>query len=97
MPWPEAQGVIACLCVIQGQQPVRVASHAGGDWQMYCAWDRHDFNDPSVLAEQLRVVHLRHLLARDASLAELADLPPDMAAERDAPGLPWRRYPDSDD
>lgn len=64
---------------------------------MYCHWKNHDFNDPVVLKNELRVVHAGHLLSRDASLHEVADLPIDMGAERIAPGGKWERYEDRDD
>ena len=97
MPFPEALGVIACQCVITGRKPVLAASHAGGDWQLYCGWDAHDFNDDVAMRNELRLVHVAHLLVSDPSLADLADLPVDMGAERAARGLPWVRYEDKDE
>lgn len=95
--FPEALGVIACRCVTEGGSPVLAASHAGGDWQMYCRWDGHDFDDDDALKRELVLVHVEHLVAVDPTLLELADLPEDMGAERSAVGAPWVRFEDKDD
>lgn len=97
MPFPEALGVICCRCVLHQGKPVLVASHAGGDWQMYCAWEAHDFQDDEAMRRELLLVHVEHLVAADPSLLEIADLPTDMAAERAAVGAAWTRYEDRDD
>ena len=95
--FPEGLGVIACRCVIEGRLPVLFASHAGGDWQMYCHWKNHEFGSPDVQREELALVHVEHLLAQDQTLGALADLPIDTGAERLAVGQPWERYEDKDD
>lgn len=97
MPFPDSLGILTCRCVLSGDRPVLVASHAGGDWQMYCSWDAHDFDDDDAMVEELLLVHVTHLVAADPSLAELADLPVDMGAERKAPGQPWTHHEDRDD
>jgi hypothetical protein len=76
---------------------VNFVSHAGGDWQMYCDDKAHDFNDPKVLKNDLALVHVAHLLAKDGTLEEIADLPIDVGAERDYVGGPWIRFEDKDD
>lgn len=96
MPFPDDLGTIACPCVITGSKPVLFVSHASGDWQMYCHWKNHDFEDPADL-EALSVVHVAHLLALDSTINELADLPVDMGAERTHVGATWQRYEDKDD
>lgn len=96
MTFPNNSGSITCKCVLSEEKPVLFVSHAGGDWQMYCDWRNHDFSDPVVLKNDLALVHIAHLLARDPTLAELSDLPADMAAERKFIGDPWERYEDAD-
>ena len=96
MPFPDNLGTIACPCVISGSKPVLFVSHGGGDWQMYCHWKNHNFEDHEVL-KTLSVVHVAHLVARDATINEVADLPADMGAERTHVGAMWQRYEDEDD
>ncbi len=95
--FPDGLGVIACRCVIEGRLPVLFASHAGGDWQMYCDWRSHDFDSPAALKNELALVHIEHLIAQDETLMSLADLPLDTGAERLAVGRPWERYEDKDE
>ena len=45
------------------------------------------------LEDQAMIVALRNILAIDASIAELADLPLGWRAWRDDPGSPWQRAP----
>lgn len=97
MPYPENLGVVSCNCVILEEKPVLFVSHAGGDWQMYCHWKNHDFSDPRVLKNELKLTHVMHLVSRDPTLNEVSDLPVDMGAERESVGSPWQRFEDSDD
>jgi hypothetical protein len=97
VPFPEDLGTITCRCVLDDGRPVLFASHAGGDWQMYCHYNNHDFGDEDHLEREMRLVHIVHLVARDPSLNELADLPVDMGAERLAIGAQWQRFEDLDD
>lgn len=97
MTLPNPVGTIACKCVLNEGRPVLFVSHAGGDWQMYCDWRSHDFGDPAVLKNHLKLVHIAHLIERDPTLSEVLDLPMDMAAERASIGSPWERYADRDD
>lgn len=94
--FPPDMGTIACPCVVSGAKPVLFVSRAGGDWQMYCDWRNHDFNEDAVL-KALSVVHIMHLVDNDSTLLEIADLPIDMAAERPQLGASWQQYPDRDD
>jgi hypothetical protein len=77
--------------------PVLFASHAGGDWQMYCHWKNHAIDSTQVQKTELVVVHIEHLIAQDATLRAVADLPVDTGAEREFVGGPWKRYEDKDD
>jgi hypothetical protein len=97
MAFPDNLGTIACTCVISEGKPVLFVSHAGGDWQMYCHWKNHDFGDPQVLKNDLKLIHIAHLVALDPSLDAVSDLPAEMAAERERVGGPWERYADTDD
>ncbi len=55
------------------------------------AWQFHD-DDPSPKTEaDGRMVTLRSMVARDATLIELADLPEGWRAWRDEPEAPWQR------
>lgn len=96
MPFPEGLGVISCSCVIFEGKPVLAVSHAGGDWQMYCSWDGHDFASPNI-AQELKVVHVAHLIARDPALESLAELPIDQGAERASTEADWEYFDDSDE
>ena len=73
---------IACRCVIEGQLPVRWVSHAGGDWQMYCHVDAHDFSEHSQDYENnIQLVHIT--IAKNMMLiCNLYDLPPDRGLSR---------------
>lgn len=97
MTFPENLGVISCNCVILEEKPVLFVSHAGGDWQMYCHWKNHDFNDPNTLKNELKLIHVAHLVSRDPSLNEVSSLPVDMGAERETVGDSWHYFSDSDD
>ncbi|HRE12710.1 MAG TPA: hypothetical protein PLD37_00780 [Usitatibacteraceae bacterium] len=97
MNFAEGAATIACRCVVRGERPVLAVSHAGGEWQMYCDFDAHDYEDASLYGSTLVVVHVAHLVARDGTLSELADLPGDMGAERPDAASPWRRFEDRDD
>lgn len=96
MAFSENLGTIACRCVVTGDKPVLAVSHAGGDWQMYCAFDAHDFNDPSLYGRLLVTVHIAHLVNLDNTLVDVAELPVDVAAEREFVGGPWRYSPDGE-
>lgn len=82
---------------LRTRMPVLFVSHAEGDWQMYCHDSNHDFNDEQHMRNALTVVHVAHLVARDPTLNDVADLPVDMGAERTRIGGTWTRYTDEDD
>ena len=97
MKFHEALGVITCRCVLEQSKPVLFVSHAGGDWQMYCDDDNHDFDDEAAMKKELLVVHVAHLVAQDPTLNTVADLPIDMGAERASIGSEWVRFSNADD
>jgi hypothetical protein len=82
---------------MEQSKPILFVSHAGTDWQMYCDDKNHDFDDVLAMKRDLILVHVTHLLAIDPSLNAIADLPTDMAAEREAVGSSWMRFSNSDD
>jgi hypothetical protein len=97
MSFREDLGVITCRCATEQSKPILFVSHAGADWQMYCDDKNHDFDDTLAMKRDLILVHVSHLLAIDPSLNAIADLPIDMAAEREAVGSSWMRFSNSDD
>lgn len=97
MPFRDDLGVITCRCVVEAGKPILFVSHAGGDWQMYCHYRNHDFDDDRAIKEELVIAHVAHLVARDPTLNEVADLPIDMGAERVQVGDAWTRYEDKDE
>lgn len=97
MLFPDNLGVITCRCVLEAKKPVLFVSHAGGDWQMYCDDANHDFEDEEAMRSELVVVHVAHLLAQDATLNDIADLPVDMGAERSQVGGSWVCFENADE
>ncbi|TXJ06746.1 MAG: hypothetical protein E6Q25_08605 [Acinetobacter sp.] len=96
--FPNYLGVIACCCVIEGRLPVRWVSHAGGDWQMYCHVDAHDFSDESTDFEQnIQLTPMAQLLKYDADLQQLYDLAIDKGAYRDSVDTVWQYFDDVDE
>ncbi len=74
----------ACSHVFSRQKPILLVSRSDGDWQLVCG-DMHDMDERPL------PVDLEPLFEADASLRELADLPPEWEAERSAEGEPWVR------
>ena len=82
---PPNVAVITMRQILEGKAPILFVSHDedDGGWQ---------FLTGAVLdADDAKVVALRTIVALDAAIAELADLPEGWTAARDAPGEPWRR------
>ena len=71
-----------CSHVFENTKPILFVCHEGGDWQFLCGGN-HDVN------ELPKVVCIGHLLERDSTLNEVADLPVDWEAERTATGEQW--------
>ena len=76
-----------CLHVFDASRPVLFVSRPDGDWCFLCGAEHED------KAANYRVVGRGHLLDRDKSLNELADLPSDWEAERGSIGGAWVRRP----
>lgn len=95
--FPQYLGVIACSCVIDGKLPIRWVSHSGGDWQMYCHVDAHDFSENSLDFEQnIQLTNMAQLLKYNPDLQILYDLPIDKGAYRDHVESIWQYFDDYD-
>jgi hypothetical protein len=94
VPWPFPDGcfppnlgVVVQRTVLNGELPALLLIHDDeNDW---CVGD--DVNDPNAPGASV-IAHMTHVLARDASVSELASLPPGWAARRDGPEQPWERF-----
>lgn len=71
-----------CQHVFADERPVLLVSNMGDHWQMLCG---------GIHEDGPRVVGMSHLLARDATLLEILDLPEGWDAERAVVGGVWVR------
>jgi hypothetical protein len=89
---PDETRVFASVRVLLDKLPVMVVCHDGdGDWQFSCGTT----GEP----EHVAIACLGCLVDDDATLGELADLPPGTLAWRIDPRAPWERgatEPDAD-
>lgn len=76
-------GVFVCSHVYKNTRPILLVVHEDGEWQCLCGEGDH--------ASEGHVVGIGHLVERDNSLNELADLPDGWEAEREAQTEPWLR------
>lgn len=81
---PDHLAVYLCSHVFEATEPIRLVCKSDGDWQFLCGGD-HDAD------EKPHVVGLRHMIERDPSLLELADLEDGWEAAREEPDAPWLR------
>jgi hypothetical protein len=81
---PPHSPAYVCSHVFGGERPVLLVAHDDGDWQFLCGGDHGATELP-------RVIGVEHLVSRDSSLEEVADLPENAEAERTSPAAPWRR------
>ena len=94
--WPFAQPEdLATFCRAsifeEGGAIVRVGHNSAGHWMFLDGYIEE--------GEEPEIVCLSHVFEHDPTIAEVADLPAGWIAERDGPGLPWRRSrldPDED-
>jgi hypothetical protein len=79
-------GVLTTSNVLEGA-PILMVSHDDDDggWQFLCG----ETNDPA----HGRIVHLAAIIALDATVCEIADLPLGWVAFRDFVGGSWTREP----
>ena len=83
---PRDAAAITVRAVLSGD-PILFVSHDSDDH----GWQFLDGNDAGE--EEARVIAMRTALDLDASLVELADLPPGWIAWREDRDAPWRRAP----
>ena len=76
--------VYICCHVFDAARPVLLVVHEKGDFMFMCGASDHR-------SEDVRVVGVGHLVERDATLNECADLPEGFEAERAAVGGQWLR------
>ncbi|HWP56077.1 MAG TPA: hypothetical protein VN476_18235 [Pyrinomonadaceae bacterium] len=88
--WPFDQGpnvgAITIRQVLELGDPIRHVVHYGDDdsWAFLCGTTDN-------LADY-RIVHIQHLLTKDESLREIADLPPGWSAWRENGESAWERF-----
>jgi hypothetical protein len=75
-----------CDHVFRNERPVLLVVYEDGDWSFLCGGDDHS-------GDWCNVVGIGHLVKRDPSLNDCADLPDNFEAERAAPGSAWIRTP----
>lgn len=82
---PPDCAVITLRQIADGSRPILHVSHDSDDhgWQFLTLDDARE--------EDAAVACLKNIVDLDASLLELADMPPGWHAWRSAPGEPWRR------
>ena len=71
--------------IIEGSEPILLVSHDADDH----GWQFIGSTDPNQ--DDARVVCLHEIVVRDASVLQLADLPPGWQALRRSPKHPWQR------
>jgi hypothetical protein len=80
---PGNLAVYVCRHVMVDGQPIlHVVHDADGDWQFLCGGSEHD-------AAVGMLVCLDEIVARDASVTEVASMCTAHSADRDAPDAPW--------
>jgi hypothetical protein len=93
--WPFDQppdtAAITTRQVLEGKQPIRQVVHYGDDdsWAFTCG-TTEETND-------LKVVHMGHLLALDQTLRSISHLKPGWTAWRDDVGDEWELSPEDTD
>ena len=73
-----------CSHVFENKRPILLVVREDGDWMFMCGGADH-------VSHQYRVVGVGHLVDRDPTLNDCADLPNGSEAERSAIGEPWLR------
>jgi hypothetical protein len=83
--FPSNLGVVANRSLLTGDESPRLVTHDRDGW-----WQALDGVGPTE-PENGVVTCMMCLIDLHPELAELADLPPGWAAERERPGAPWQR------
>jgi hypothetical protein len=73
-----------CSHVFQDERPILLIVHEDGDWVFMCGKSDHGDND-------IHIVGVGHLVDRDPSINECANLANDCEAERETVASPWIR------
>lgn len=81
---PRNLKIYVCSHVFADTRPVLLVAREQGDWMFLCGGRDHDEGG-------WKVVGVGHLVDRDPTLEECADLPDNFEAERSAVGEPWLR------
>jgi hypothetical protein len=79
---PNNLGVYVCPHVFEKTRPILYVCRDDGDWQFLCGGYDH-------VDDEGHLVGVGHLVERDPTLNELADLKPNWEAERDEVGGKW--------
>ena len=88
---PTNLGVIVCSHVLEASRPVLLVAHDADGWNFACG--RRDHGG----ADDFHVVGVGHLVSRDTSVNDCADLPVGYIAERASETSAWLRREDFDD
>jgi len=80
------QAVITCCHVIENDNPILYVSHDkdDGGWQFLCLVHSH-------VEKDARVISLKNVLDKDATISEILELPIGFEACREKPGEPWKK------
>ena len=84
---PSNLGVIACDHVFRASRPVLLVAHSMEGWDFACGQRDHGG------ADDFHNVGVGHLVSRDPSVNECADLECGCIAERSSQGAMWVRQP----
>jgi len=83
---PVETGVFTTRQVMEGVEPIREVYHdPDGDWQFLCG--------TTLDAADLKLVCLGCMVERDLTIGELAEMPPNWCATRQAPSAEWIQEP----
>ncbi len=88
-PDPPYTGVYTTKCVMNGEEPILLATHDVEDG----AWQFHGPSESTI--ETAAVVCFHHIADKDAKIKELFDLPKGWCAKRDSVLDSWVREPHS--
>lgn len=83
---PPNVAVLTTRSIVEGRAPITHVSHDADDG----GWQFHDDTEAAIEADAM-VVSLRSVVARDSSVAQLADLPEGWTASRSGLGHIWHR------
>lgn len=89
---PQNVAVITTMRIARGLDPIDFVSHdvEDGTWQFHSSAVPFSMKDAAIIA-------LKNIVARDPSIAELADLPLGWQATRSSLGAPWQRSKSPDE